>query len=195
MSGDQVLAIDRMRSTLGTLSEEQREAAAASFFEQHALPVVEGRFCTFATRAAADGLYLRHRVNLWPDDLEHGAHPRNRRLVPDDRARVGGAGRVPVRDRPQRTTVAIQRPLQPATGPQPAGRLLGVLRTCGYAVPDWAIFRAETDPGQLVDLQVHSSAQGRDNRVAVYLPARFEPRRLTHCLSSMTAVTIWTTPR
>ena len=69
VSGDQVLAIDHLRSTLGTLSEEQREAAAASFFEQHALPVVEGRFCTFATRAAADGLYLRHRVNLWPDDL------------------------------------------------------------------------------------------------------------------------------
>jgi enterochelin esterase-like enzyme len=44
----------------------------------------------------------------------------------------------------------------------------------GYAVPDWATFRAETDPGQLVDLQVHSSAQGRDNRITVYLPAGFE---------------------
>jgi enterochelin esterase-like enzyme len=44
----------------------------------------------------------------------------------------------------------------------------------GYAVPDWATFRAETDPGQLIDLQVHSSAQGRDNRITVYLPARFE---------------------
>jgi enterochelin esterase family protein len=44
----------------------------------------------------------------------------------------------------------------------------------GYATPDWATFQTETDPGQLVELGVHSLAQGRDNRVSVYLPAGFE---------------------
>jgi hypothetical protein len=65
------LAVDQLRSTVAALSDQQqREAAAATFFADHALPVVEGNLCTFATRAAADSVYLRHRVNLWPDDLE-----------------------------------------------------------------------------------------------------------------------------
>lgn len=71
MSGDQELAIDQVRSAVAALSDQQqREAAAATFFADHALPVVEGNLCTFATRAAADSVYLRHRVNLWPDELE-----------------------------------------------------------------------------------------------------------------------------
>jgi hypothetical protein len=64
------LAIDQLRSTVALSDQQQREVAAATFFAGHALPVVEGSLCTFATRAAADSVYLRHRVNLWPDDLE-----------------------------------------------------------------------------------------------------------------------------
>ena len=37
------------------------------------------------------------------------------------------------------------------------------------------MFRTETDPGSLAELEVHSQAQGRDNRVTVYRPAGFEP--------------------
>jgi enterochelin esterase-like enzyme len=173
VSGDQVLAIDQLRSTLGTLSEEQREAAAASFFEQHALPVVEGRFCTFATRAAADGLYLRHRVNLWPDDLELEHIPGTDVWFLTIELEWGA--RVEYQFEIVRNGQRWR--FNDSYNPRLARSPLGDCSVCsgpGYAVPDWAIFRAETDPGQLVDLQVHSSAQGRDNRVAVYLPARFE---------------------
>lgn len=48
----------------------QREAATATFFEEHALPVVEDDIATFAVRAEADSVYLRHRINIWPHDLE-----------------------------------------------------------------------------------------------------------------------------
>jgi enterochelin esterase family protein len=44
----------------------------------------------------------------------------------------------------------------------------------GYVTPDWATVRADTDPGQLVERQLYSPAQGRDNRITVYLPAGFE---------------------
>ena len=74
MTGEHVLAIDQLRSTVAALEgEREREAAVATFFADYALPVVEGDLCTFATRAAADSLYLRRRVNPWPDDLESSA--------------------------------------------------------------------------------------------------------------------------
>jgi enterochelin esterase family protein len=178
MSGDHVLAIDQLQSTLGALSEEQqREAAAASFFEEHALPVVEGRLCTFAVRAVADALYLRHRVNLWPDDLELEHIPGTD--VWFLTIEIAWGSRVEyqfeiVRD-------GHRWRFNDPYNPQLARSPLGDCSVCsgpGYAVPDWAAFRAETDPGQLVDLQVHSSTQGRDNRIAVYLPPRFETSTL-----------------
>ena len=43
----------------------------------------------------------------------------------------------------------------------------------GYAVPDWAVFDPDARPGELVELMVRSQAQRRDNRVTLYLPARF----------------------
>jgi hypothetical protein len=42
VSGDRLLAIDQLRATVASLSDSwQREAATATFFEEHALPVVE----------------------------------------------------------------------------------------------------------------------------------------------------------
>ena len=71
MTGDHVLAIDQLRCTVAAMEDErEREATVATFFADYALPVVEGNLCTFATRAAADSVYLRHRINPWPDDLE-----------------------------------------------------------------------------------------------------------------------------
>lgn len=71
MTGEHVLAIDQLRCTVAALQDErEREAAVATFFADYALPVVEGNRCTFATRAAADSVHLRHRINPWPDDLE-----------------------------------------------------------------------------------------------------------------------------
>ena len=46
----------------------------------------------------------------------------------------------------------------------------------GYRVPDWALFDPEARSGELVEWTVHSQAQRRDNRVTVYLPARYTTR-------------------
>jgi enterochelin esterase family protein len=42
-----------------------------------------------------------------------------------------------------------------------------------YRVPDWAVYDEDARPGELLEMQVHSVAQRRDNRVTLYLPARF----------------------
>ncbi|HEY6666340.1 MAG TPA: hypothetical protein VI036_14530 [Propionibacteriaceae bacterium] len=71
MSGDRLLAIDQLRATVASLSDSwQREAATATFFEEHALPVVEDDIATFVVMAEADSVFLRHRINIWPHDLE-----------------------------------------------------------------------------------------------------------------------------
>jgi hypothetical protein len=71
VSGDRLLTIDQLRATVAALSDSwQREAATATFFEEHALPVVEDDIATFVVLAEADSVYLRHRINIWPDDLE-----------------------------------------------------------------------------------------------------------------------------
>ena len=48
MTGEHVLAIDQLRSTVAALEgDREREAAVATFFADYALPVVEGDLCTF----------------------------------------------------------------------------------------------------------------------------------------------------
>ena len=42
-------------------------------------------------------------------------------------------------------------------------------------MPDWTQFDPEARPGELVEWTLHSQAQRRDNRVTVYLPARYQP--------------------
>ena len=174
MSADQDLAIDRLRSAVAALSDQQqREAAAGTFFANHALPVVEGNLCTFATRAAADTAYLRHRVNLWPDDLELAPIPGTDvwflTIELEWAARVEYQFEI-VRDG---EWWRFNDPYNPRLSRSPVGDC-SVCYGPGYAVPDWATFRADTDPGQLVERQVNSLAQGRGNRVSVYLPAGFE---------------------
>jgi enterochelin esterase-like enzyme len=174
VSGDQVLAIDQLRSTLATLSDQQqREAAAATFFEEHALPVVEGHLCTFATRAAADSLYLRHRVKLWQDDLELEQIPGTDVWFLTIELEWGSRVEYQFEILRDGQRWRFNDPYNPRLARSPVGDC-SVCCGPGYAVPDWATFRAETDPGQLVDLQVHSAAQGRHNRITMYLPARFE---------------------
>jgi enterochelin esterase family protein len=154
VSDDRLLAIDRLRSEVAALDEPlQRDAAVASFFENHALPVVEGNLCTFAVRAAGDSVYLRHRVNQWPAELKLEQIPRTdvwsltielewgaRVEYQFEIVRDGSGG-----DSTTLTTHALPR--------SPVGDA-SVCHGPGYEVPDWAVFRAGTDPGRLEELQV-----------------------------------------
>jgi enterochelin esterase-like enzyme len=172
--GDRLLAIDQLRATLGELSDRwHREAATATFFEDHAVPLVEGNVATFAVLAEADAVYLRHRINAWPDDLELARIPGTDLWFLTIELEWGSRVEYQFEIRRDGQWWRFNDPYNPRLARSPVGDC-SVCGGPGYAVPDWATFRAETDPGQLVDLLVHSSAQGRDNRITVYLPPRFE---------------------
>jgi enterochelin esterase-like enzyme len=175
VSDDRLLAIDRLRSEVAALDEPlQRDAAVASFFENHALPLVEGNLCTFAVRAAGDSVYLRHRVNQWPAELKLEQIPRtdvwSLTIELEWGARVEYQFEI-VRDG---QWWRFNDPYNPRVARSPVGDA-SVCHGPGYEVPDWAVFRTDTDPGQLEELQPPSKAQRRDNRVTVYLPADFDP--------------------
>jgi enterochelin esterase-like enzyme len=174
VSGNLLLAIDQLRAAVAELTDRpQREAATATFFENHAVPLVEGNVATFAVLAEADAVYLRHRINAWPDDLELARIPGTDLWFLTIELEWGSRVEYQFEIRRNGQWWRFNDPYNPRLAGSPVGDC-SVCSGPGYAVPDWATFRAETDPGQLVNLQVHSSAQGRDNRITVYLPARFE---------------------
>ena len=174
MTGHRILAIDQLRSTVATLEDErEREAAVATFFAEYALPVVEGNFCTFATRAVADSLYLRHRINPWPNDLQLNPIPGTDvwylTIELEWAARVEYQFEI-LRDGKR---WRFNDPDNPRLSRSPVGDC-SVCYGPGYAVPDWATVQADTRRGTLTELTVHSRAQARDNRVTVYQPADLE---------------------
>ena len=171
MTGEHVLAIDQLRCTVAALLDErEREAAVATFFADYALPVVEGNLCTFATRAAADSVYLRHWINPWPDDLELSQIPGTD--VWYLTIELEWAARVEYQFEIARDGKwwRFNDPDNPRLSRSPVGDC-SVCYGPGYAVPDWATVHVDTKRGTLTELQVRSRTQARDNRITLYQPA------------------------
>ena len=173
------LAINRLRLRLDRLVGEGRPVGDTldRFFARHQVPVVEGRRVTFAVRVAADGLegvWLRHRVNGLPGDLAL------RRVSGTDLWYV--VVELPAESRVEYQFEARRHgewqrfndPANPRVARSPMGSS-SVAFGEGYRVPDWTQPDPEARPGELVEWTVPSQAQRRDNRVTVYLPARYTP--------------------
>jgi enterochelin esterase family protein len=127
---------------------------------------------TFAVWSPADAVYLRHRVvglpwelplrrvpgtDLWYVVVEI---PRGSRVEYQFECRVGD------------NWYRFNDPANPRVARSPVGDS-SVLHGAGYAPPDWSRHDPEARAGDLVELRLPSQAQRRDNRVTVYLPARF----------------------
>lgn len=169
------LPVNRLRDRIRRLASEGQppEAALERFFERHDFPIVEGRHCTFAVRVGdADGVALRHRVvglvdplplrrlagtDLWSAVVE----------IPPD-SRVEYQFELRRGDRYER----FNDPGNPRRARGPFGSS-SVCHSDGYATPAWALHDPEARPGELVELRIPSTAQRRENRVTLYLPARF----------------------
>ncbi len=172
------LAINRLRTRLRALAVEglSTEGAIERFFARHDFPLVEGRRCTFAVRVAdVEGVYLRHRVVGLPVDLPM-------RRIPDTDLwyvviEIPADSRVEYQFELRRNGQwhRFNDPANPRIARSPMGES-SICFSQGYRVPDWALYDAEARPGELVEWTVHSQAQRRDNRVTVYLPARFTAR-------------------
>lgn len=160
------LAINRLRES------SLDGATIGRFFDRYEFPIVEGTRCTFVAQADADAVYVRHRVVGLPVDLPM------RRVegtdvwyavveIPPD-SRVEYQFELRRGDHWER----FNDPYNQRIARSPVGNS-SVCYGQGYQVPDWAVHDPETRPGELVELVVRSQAQRRDNRVTLYLPARF----------------------
>jgi enterochelin esterase family protein len=165
------------RLAINQLKESAPDAAAVDrFLAEHAIPVVEGRRCTFLHRGEADEVWVTHRITGLPDRLPL------RRLRGTDLWSVvlelPESSRVEYQIETRRGDAyeRVNDPLNPHRSHSPVGSSSVVFAT-GYVDPEWARPDPETRPGELVGLTVPSRALGRDAQVTLYLPARF--RRTT----------------
>ena len=162
------LAINRLRE-----SKVLDQQALERFVERHEFPILEGTQATFVAWQQADQVFLRHRVVGIPDQLPL------RRIEGTDLWYV--VVEIP-RDSRVEYQLELRRgdhwerfndPLNPQDRPQPGGRLLGLLRARATRSRTGRCTIPEARPGELVELMIRSQAQRRDNRVTLYLPARF----------------------
>jgi len=187
------LAINRLRLRLDQLTAggHSVEDTLNRFFARHEFPIVEGARVTFAVRDAVDGLegvWLRHRVNGLPGDLPLRRVPGTDlwyvvvEIPADSRVeyqferfisfRGVEGGSPPLTDGVNGRWERFNDPANPRIARSPVGSS-SVCFSQGYRVPDWTLFDPEARPGELVEWTVRSQAQRRDNRVTVYLPARY----------------------
>ncbi len=161
------LAINRLRE-----SKELDHQALQRFVDQHEFPIIEGNQCTFVAWQQADEVFLRHRVVGIRDPLplrriEHADFWYVVLEIPKD-SRVEYQIEVRRGEHWER----FNDPLNPRIARSPVGNS-SVCFGQGYQVPDWASYDPDARPGELVELMIRSQAQRRDNRVTLYLPARF----------------------
>ena len=170
------LAINRLRERINRLQAEGARSSRAvdRFFVQHEFPIVEQSRCTFAVRVEADAVFLRHRVVGLPGNLPL------RRIRGTDLwyvvVEIPADSRVEYQFELRRGDhwERFNDPVNPRIARSPVGNS-SVCFTAGYQVPDWTRFDPDARPGELLEWMVPSQAQRRDNRVTVYLPARYQP--------------------
>jgi enterochelin esterase-like enzyme len=161
------LAINRLRE-----SKNLDQQTLERFIERHQFPIIEADQCTFVVWQQADEVLLRHRVVGIRDPLplrriEHTDLWYVVVEIPHD-SRVEYQIEVRRGDHRER----FNDPFNPRLARSPVGDS-SVCYGQGYQVPDWAVYDPDARSGELVELVIRSQAQRRDNRVTLYLPARF----------------------
>ncbi len=180
VTGDEPTAADRLMAksrlpklAINTLRESAPDDDAIQrFLERHEFPIVEGTRCTFVAWVHADAVYVRHRVVGLASDLAM------RRIENTDVwyavVEIPADSRVEYQFELRRDEQweRFNDPHNPRVARSPVGDS-SVCYGHGYQVPDWAVDDPDARPGELLELMVRSQAQRRDNRVTLYLPARF----------------------
>jgi enterochelin esterase-like enzyme len=167
--GDPKLAINRLRRRIGIDG-----TAVDAFLALHEVPLVEGRFCTFVYRGAAEEVRLAVRIIGLPDRL-----PMHRVAETDLwyvilEAPEGSRIEYQIEVRRDGRFECHGDPLNPKFSYSPVGAT-SVCFGPGYVTPDWTAADPAAPPGRLTDVMVQSSALGRDCPVTLYLPAGFRP--------------------
>ena len=161
------LAINRLRE-----NAQLDDDALHRFFERYEFPIIEGSRCTFVAWTQADAVYVRHRVVGLDSDLAM------RRIDGTDLwyvvVEIPADSRIEYQFEQRRGDhwERFNDPHNPRIARSPVGNS-SICYSEGYRVPGWARPDEDARPGELVELMIRSQAQRRDNRVTLYLPARF----------------------
>lgn len=161
------LAINELRERLPL-----EPAEIDGFIETNAIPIVEGARCTFLFRGEADEAWLCQRIVGLPNRLPL------RRLRGTDlwylvlELPEGSRVEYQIEVRRGQDYERFNDPLNPQLSNSPMGRS-SVCFAYGYETPEWAAPDPEARAGELTEWVVPSKALGRDDRLLVYLPARF----------------------
>jgi enterochelin esterase family protein len=151
-------------------------AAIDAFLAAHSFPIVEGSRVTFVYRGEADAVHLRHFIYGLPSTQEfHRVEgtdlwylvleiPEGSRFEYKFEVVRGGAGQW------------VEDALNPNHTADPFGSN-SVCRTTGYVLPDWTQPDPEARQGTLDEIRVTSRVLRRQERVTLYLPARFRRTR------------------
>ncbi len=142
------------------------------FLESNTIPIVEGARCTFLFRGDADEVWVCQRIVGLPN------------RIPMRRLR-GTSLWYLVLELPEGSRVEYQielrrgdhyerfnDPLNPQLSNSPMGQS-SVCFAYGYQTPEWTLPDPEARTGELTEWVIPSKALGREERVTVYLPARF----------------------
>ncbi len=166
-SGTSRLAINQLQQR-GPVNE----ATVDHFLAGRAIPIVEGRHCTFLFRGEADEAYLAQRILGLPGRL-----PMQRIagttlwyvvLKVPERSRINYQIEARRGDQVER----FNDPLNPNFSHSPFGPT-SVCFALGYTTPKWTFPDPDARPGELIELLVKSRALQRDCPVTLYLPAGF----------------------
>ena len=164
------LAINRLKD------RKPDDAAVDRFLARHQAPIVEQDRCTFLWRGQADDVRLVHRIVGLPDAIPL------RRVWGTDlwylvlELPAGSRLNYQLEVRRGEHHERMNDPLNPKLSYSPVGTS-SVCFADGYTTPDWTEPDPEARPGELADIVVTSRALRRDQRITLYLPARF--RRAT----------------
>jgi enterochelin esterase-like enzyme len=165
-----------MTQAIQTLLQGPRDAdALQGFFARNTFPIVEGDGITFVWRGEAQEVRLRHWVFGLPSSQPlariHGTDvwfvsmplPPGSRVEYKYEVVRNGHGHW------------LQDPLNPRLARDPFGAN-SVAQGAGYVVPDWIERAPGVTPGTFETVAFTSRVFG-DQRMKVYLPARFRPSR------------------
>jgi len=150
--------------------------AIDAFLARNTFPLVEGREVVFVFHGRADEVHLRHFIYGLPSsqpfqrvagtDLWHTAlELPERSRVEYKFERVLGGRREWLMD-----------PMNPRVARDPYGAN-SVCHGEGYEIPAWAQADPEARPGTLDEIAVQSAALDGEQRVGLYVPARFRRGR------------------
>ena len=159
------------------LQLERLDATALdAFLADRRFPIVEGNQVTFVYRGEADDVRLRHFIfGLPTSEPFHRVADTDLWYLTMDIPRCSRIEykleRIAGDD-----TEWIMDPLNPNVAQDPFGTN-SVCHGEGYETPEWTLPDAESRPGSLARLHVHSEIFQRSVEVRVYLPARFRRRR------------------